>query len=792
MKLFNGFTKTEKRIFAGALLIALICLAVFTSDSLFRSIFSSESRRSNAEQIGTIENLTRDVRFKSARTFEWDQANPTQGIHLGDALYAGDKSKAKITLGSGKSVELQSNSLIRFTEIDGQKLSDLQFGNFRVKIDGTMKVAIHGVATTIEGDGAEADLEISQTGPPQIKVIKGQITTHASNKPSAPKKKFIAKAEPAPMNLVEEPVPVKPEPVISSPVPVELASLVSYHLKLYDLYSASGERLIPNPNPLPRSAAVSLKLAWETNFPSTVEFEIASDNMFSVGAQRTSTNKQIYTPDSVNIGPNFWHVRSVGGPWSKTQSFEVATSLVAGSPRFANAKYSLNLLNGAAPFSLNWTSASGESSKSWNGYVLEVSTTPEFLEASTNRIWKKTPQADFTFHLTGQRFVRVRGVNEKNQLTDFSDIAVIEIVDPPLVEPPRLSQAKIELQPSGNSNVQAHWQSVPKAKAYAYEFNSTENQNSVKSGRQTSTSFAVTQLPPGHYTVQVASIDRFDRVGLYSQAQALSVLPAPLPPPQPQLESPPKSNPELKPLSLEMATREPAAEPEEAATSTPKAQMSAKLKIEDSSLLNESYRDSHLQLEGTNTVMVSNVEQALGRQAPLTGGLALRTIRWFDRSNGAEVSVKSKVIGYNAAGQSSSPFSFEGRYERRWFLPWTWISALREIQISALAGLEAYRNSNSGLFATSYNAAKLGFGLEFPVAHHWDTGGEVLAGLTTDMSKKYEFSGHLHYNFTKRTSFGLGYRVNIFDAGSTASSPVNGLPYREAYGEGYTVLRMSY
>jgi hypothetical protein len=41
-------------------------------------------------------------------------------------------------------------------------------------------------------------------------------------------------------------------------------------------------------------------------------------------------------------------------------------------------------------------------------------------------------------------------------------------------------------------------------------------------------------------------------------------------------------------------------------------------------------------------------------------------------------------------------------------------------------------------------------------------------------------------------SVGVGYRVHLFEAGSASSAPSGGIPYREGFGEAFTVLRKHY
>ena len=86
---------------------------------------------------------------------------------------------------------------------------------------------------------------------------------------------------------------------------------------------------------------------------------------------------------------------------------------------------------------------------------------------------------------------------------------------------------------------------------------------------------------------------------------------------------------------------------------------------------------------------------------------------------------------------------------------------------------------------------KVGFSLAFPLFRHWDTGGEVLYGFNQLSDQKYEIAGYLDYFFKHNFSFGVGYRVHLFQTNSPDDAPLGPLPYREGYGEGYSVLKVS-
>jgi hypothetical protein len=137
------------------------------------------------------------------------------------------------------------------------------------------------------------------------------------------------------------------------------------------------------------------------------------------------------------------------------------------------------------------------------------------------------------------------------------------------------------------------------------------------------------------------------------------------------------------------------------------------------------------------------------------------------------------------------PLQAEARYHYRFLLPFNFLSKFKQSRMSLFTGYEYYRNWGGSLFAPQYDLMKFGFTLAFPLFYRWDTGGEMVYGHGFDSSKKYEVAGYVNYFWERNLSLGIGYRVHLFEAGSPVSSPL-GLPYREGFGEGYSVVRWHY
>lgn len=202
---------------------------------------------------------------------------------------------------------------------------------------------------------------------------------------------------------------------------------------------------------------------------------------------------------------------------------------------------------------------------------------------------------------------------------------------------------------------------------------------------------------------------------------------------------------------------------------------------------NQMFDASSIAVEGAAFTMFSQEQDTYGHSPPEAATIGLRFLKWFD-ANGVEGVAKSKVFGINSDGRESGLRVFELRYHRRWPLSFNPFFSKNTARFSLLGGYEVYRNPGGVFFSPGYDLFKLGFALAFPMASKWATGGEVLGGYGFDASRKLEISGFIHYFIFSELSLGAGYRVHFFEAGSASAAPAS-LPYREAYGEGYSSVK---
>jgi len=206
--------------------------------------------------------------------------------------------------------------------------------------------------------------------------------------------------------------------------------------------------------------------------------------------------------------------------------------------------------------------------------------------------------------------------------------------------------------------------------------------------------------------------------------------------------------------------------------------------------INENFRKSVFQVEGAFFSMFSKSQIEAKTAEPSGALINIGWLHWFEKF-GFEGKMKTKLASTNDSGKGTNPSHLEGRLHRRNFgsLPW---GLTRSLQSSLFGGIEIYRNTNNTqLYSPRYDLLKLGYSLHFPLAQHWAMGGDLAYGQGLEGSRKYEISGFAHFYFDQTWSVGAGYRMNLFESRSSTTSPI-GLPFREAYGEAYSVIRWSY
>lgn len=765
----------------------LLALLLFLNEGWYSRLLGDRDLESRHTVLGRINVSSNDVRYKQGRKFDWQPSSSDQQIYVGDSIFVGPKSRAAVRLNGKSDLQLGENSLIKFSQHNGQTLSDLLAGNFRLQIDGQVQIAINGQVTTLKGEGSEVQVYFDKKNQPKMKLLKGEITVTAATpvilnqkgraslkEPRTEKKITTADAEVA---IVEPPA----EPIYHfPPEPLKGPNLITYNWQVNDIYEFKSD-LWSRKIITPQKVHLTHSFTWSDAQNGPYQIEYGSVDTFDprmTNQLRTEVESQkAITTDQVYLGDNFWRVSRDGKEWSTGTRFVVVPTYLAAPPKFAEAEMNVWLVEGKdLSTTISWSGMTEQ-----RGYFLEGSSSEHFPNEATQIYWKKDSFWKGAFKTAGTYYFRVRAVNTRNELTDFSATLKVRVDSPSLLTSPSMPLGRLVFTKGENKSL--NWKGPPGTRGYTAQIFSKSGRL-VREYRVAQNQIKVSDLPAGEFQYRVLAIDEWGRAGERSRAKAFSilnpkrVLASQAPPPAP---TPVEVEPVLEPAPAPEAPRSPLAASESV------------VKLRRAPVIGDrnDYNRSLVQIEGASLGVISSEQLTYGTSAPLLGTIGIRGHLWRDRF-GAEASMKMKAFGYNSEAERVSPTQLEARIHHRWTFPWRWFSFLRELQASVFGGAEVYRNSSGGtLYSSGYELAKGGVTLRFPLGKKWDSGGELAYGLGLESSSKYEASGNVNYFFKKEWSFGVGYRVHYFQAGSSRTTPFI-LPYREAQGEAFSVLRYSY
>ncbi len=751
--------KTDRRIVAVSLLGLLICFGLLSSEEFSQFIFGDQSEKSKAPIIGELSSSRNDIRHRSMDSLAWKPAKALQKVRAGDSIFSGESSNSTVALTNGSEVNLGSNSLIKFTTIDQIDLPNLAFGNFKVSVDGKIKVAVGGQITEISGKGSEVRVAIQANGRPRISVTKGsaQVKTAQTSKSLEKDQTLelqVAKAPVAPPENVVIPETPPDPTVVAKNNPTQLI----YTDQLYDLYEQKNGRLAFR-QVRPVLVNFPVPIEWETTErPVRIYGQLSATPDFTNIPQAFSEDAELGsgTFSRSLLGDNYYRLSADGKVWSETSQFRViARPLDYAPPRLTVKADQLFIVNDAAELR-------GTLSGNFSAFIVELSTDPKFTNESSKIVYLKNRSFSARLDRAGSVYLRARGVDENQRVTALSAPLKIRVEKPGLPEAPRLAQSDIQMQVMEERTLS--WPAAPRAKSYQVQVLDA-NGRLVATRQVQGESLKFRMSKPGRYNVKVKAQDAFGRASQSTADARLLVTP--------------KSNVVLAEKS---APRQPTSD---------SGTITQKIDDQYGYFYNSTFRNSKLAFEGAAFSMFSSEQVFSEKDNPSALTAGVRWTGWL-RSHGLEASAKTKVADATAVpGASVNPMAFEGRYLYRFDVPFNPLSKLNRSQLALIAGYEIYRNPSSQLFSSGYDLFKLGFSLAFPLWSRWDTGGEVLYGRGLEDSFKYEISGYIHYYLKKQWSMGLGYRLHLLEAGSTKVAPAS-LPYKEGFGEGYSVLRWHY
>ncbi len=763
----SQFGKTEALLIGAALCVFLVCLyCLFFDASVFGLWSSTGYKKTNQPVVGQITFLENDTRHQQVGTLLWQPAQNAQQVHLGDSVFTGSRSRSQVSFVKGGHVDLGENTLLVFGKVQNEQIPNFMHGNFRLQVKGEMKLAIAGEVTEIKGDNSEVQIFMDKKSKkPQLKVLKGKAVVKQGAAPAVELKINQVSALRAPANI-PEPDPAMETVKIEEPKTVQATQLddetLFYTSQLYDFYEKK-ENVLARKDQRPNYVNFQKKLSWITQGDVPKIFgQLSATPGFDKSVLPFESPQNEFLLNHTFLGENHWRLSIDGKNWTTASKFFVKSTLLPVENLKVNfPQSSYPIFN--QPISINGTI---EAPAEISSFVFEFSRSPDFSTAGTRIHWLSKKQLSLKINNPGSYYLRVRGVNQKMEITDFSSVVEIKAVKPEPPAIPRLAKENFSIYEG--ERVQLGWSKSPESEDF--EVLITDKKGNLVTNKIISEDkLSWKASKPGIYKAQISSIDEWGQKSASVQA-TVQVKPKPLEESQLQPTLSQVREPEIK--------RKP--------SSVPTAQSAISLSVPDESLKNNlALTSSKLQLEGA--VFSMHAQEQTGN--PTVFAFTGRILNWWG-ANGFEGAMKTKAANLDNNTEAPAPLQLEARYHHRWFLPFNLFSS-GNTQFSLIGGYEFYRNPTAG-YSPQYDLIKTGFAVDFPLMRNWDTGGEVLYGYGLDQSQKYEISGRLNYYIQRKWSMGVGYRMHFFEAGSNKSAPPIGVPYREAYGEGYSVLRWHY
>lgn len=753
----ESLPRTDRVLVAMAIAMLLFFFALYLNDDLFSYFFRLGKKNSGKPIVGEITLLSKDIRHRDSLDLSWEPAFSRQYIRQGDGVFTGAGSTAKVALKQGSVIELGENSLVIFSQVNGMDFPDLTRGKLAVQVQGKLKIGLNGQETELDGKNAVVEIFMDRNNKARLKLVSGKAKVKNKNVAFTMKSNKVA-------SLSEPDVFVKPKP---PPPPVIVSDLSTkseyiYYDKVYDIYKHQSGVNWTVREPREKFLRMSILLTWKvTGDPQVLFGQHATTAQFANPYQFESMGTSFATKE-VFLGENYWRISKDNKNW-ETAHFTVHNRPIPSAPPQLNVKVDYLLMFGSKVYA----SYPIVSQVPYQAYMAETSTTPNFDPTFTQIRWIDGQRLQADIFKPGIYYFRVRGINANMEVSGFSDVQRITVLKPEAPSVPQLSNNK--LRGYVDEPVATHWDTSKGATNYLLEVRDPSGKV-VHRNNLAKPNFKFKSAKPGSFTYSVTSVDKWGQRSKKTATGEIAIE-------KRVVVAPPERKP---------------------------AQATSVTKVEDPLLnyRNTQYASSTFDVEAGTMAMYSSLQLQMTAEdqdvaTPLAGMIHLRARRWYG-SDGIDGTIGVKGMSLNVEGETSSPTQIEARYLHQWAIRFNPFFSFRDMRFISILGIEHYSNSSATVYSPGYNLAKVGFGLAFPALRSWDTGGEVVYGLNQNADQKYEVSGFMHYFLKRNWSLGAGYRVHIFISGSEASAPTPSdslipiLPFKEGFGEAYSVLRYHY
>lgn len=455
---------------------------------LYDDSFLFPPDRNNEPPIGVISSSANDVRRKNNGNFIWLPGNKQDQVYNRDSIFTGDGSQAAIQMNDGSFIQIQENSLVNLNLHNGQMQLDLRFGQFVGNGNSTIRVKTGDEEYTIQGKDAKFEINRSQGGALDVKVLSGnaEISGKAGKQTLKSNESLQISKKGAEKNQAESKI-----------------TLLTKEDAL--LYRAADKQ--------------PLQFNWEGKGPlAQYQIEIAkTDDFKKILALRTTTDQKFAVKDSLKEGPYFWRVKGLDDrrkvlTTSLTQKFYLSYML---PPEITTPEDKVTLKAKAldkgeglqSSTDITWTADTRPVKFQW-----QLSKTAEFSENLSEKTLVEKTVTTPSLH-QGTYFTRVRGVDKDDRPSPWSKVHVFnfEVANETKPPAPRLVEKRIRFQipklegraPSAATSPQLAWTTVDVAKNYRWEIAKNARFAGAQASETPNTKIAWTQYKPGKYYYRV-------------------------------------------------------------------------------------------------------------------------------------------------------------------------------------------------------------------------------------------------------------------------------------------------
>ncbi|MBX2986918.1 MAG: FecR domain-containing protein [Bdellovibrionaceae bacterium] len=477
--------------------MATLLLLLFSYFLYDDSLLFPQRDESGLRRIGRINVSGNDVRVKSATAFTWFPAQQVDVVHLNDAIFTGERSKAQVRLEDGSLLEVSENSLITLNTRDGQMNLELRYGDLDTKLSPNkpLKIQADGKTYELSGSGTVRinksgnGIDVSVTeGSAKVKGQKGEQNVAAG-------RRLKVSADGA--------IETAATPVITTPPE---KSVVTQVFRTID----AGEK---------RTASTAL--SWTTDpLYEKYQYEISRDPVFLERVHLAETRQAGVETPALGNGVYSYRVRGVykdgrKSPWSGIAEYriELTPELIPPpeAPVMSRKQYEFNAgeQRKRAPSSVPKPVVSWSKVDRAKSYRVQFSRRPDFENAQSYSV--EGQSLAWPDSKPGTWHVRVAAVSEEGLNSAPSEASKLQVnLDELRLDPMnKLSvSGPLPFEQAPPGEVKARWTPVPGASSYLVQLDGSSDFAAPQQfSLPAESDSAALPLPrPGQYHVRVRAL----------------------------------------------------------------------------------------------------------------------------------------------------------------------------------------------------------------------------------------------------------------------------------------------